>query len=252
MANNKETFSSVDFDYWASLENLSFEEKFLLETYLHKHAKTLEAGTGGGRIALEMQKMGFKSLFAFDYISDFIEHARQRDKIGSISFAVEDATALTYRDNEFDQLVYLQQILCCIENQYARLSALKEAYRILKKGGIAIFSLLNFESRIQNSFHKGYLTYIQVLRKIFNSEFSSQYISRMKLGGKPNLGAIFDKQPYMYWYQIEEAYKIVQDVNFKIIAFGTNYQLRERKMMKSLESLDNQPIEGMLYLVCKK
>jgi ubiquinone/menaquinone biosynthesis C-methylase UbiE len=252
MANNKETFSSVDFDYWAFKENLSDEEKIIIETYLDKNSKTLEAGTGGGRIALSMQKNGFKSLFAFDYISDFIEHARQRDKMGSVSFAVEDATALTYQDNTFEQLVYLQQVLCCIEDEYARLSAFKEAYRILKKGGTAIFSFLNFESRIQSNFYKGYLGYVQVLRKILNSEFSSQYISRMKLAGKPNLGAIFDKQPYMYWYRIKEVYQIFQDVNFKIVAFGTDYQLREGKMLKSLESLETQPIEGMLYFICEK
>ncbi|OKH53225.1 methyltransferase type 11 [Calothrix sp. HK-06] len=252
MASNKETFSTIDFDYWACIENLSIEEKFIIETYLDKKAKTLEAGTGGGRIALEMQKMDFKSLFAFDYIPEFIEHARQRDKIGSISFAVEDASALTYQNDEFEQLVYLQQVLCSIENQYARLSAFKEAYRILKKGGTAIFSFLSYESRIQSNLHKGYLTYIQLLRKIFNSEFSSQYISRMKLAGKPNFGAIFDQQPHMYWYRIEEVYQLFQDVNFKIVAFGTDYQLRERKMLKSLEYLQMQPIEGMLYFICEK
>lgn len=140
MANNKETYGGVDFDYWAYLENLSDGEKFIIETYLDKNAKTLEAGTGGGRITLSMQQMGFQSLFAFDYIPNFIEHARQRDKIGNVSFAVEDATALTYHDDSFEQLVYLQQVLCCIEDKYARLSAFKEAYRILKKGGTAIFS----------------------------------------------------------------------------------------------------------------
>lgn len=252
MANNKETYGGVDFDYWACKENLSDGEKFVIETYLDKNAKTLEAGTGGGRITLSMQQMGFKSLFAFDYIPEFIEHARQRDKIGNVSFAVEDATALTYDNDSFDQLVYLQQVLCCIEDEYARLSAFKEAYRILKKGGTAIFSFLNFDSRIQSNFYKSYIGYVEIMRKIFNSEFSSQYISRLKLAGKPNLGAIFDQQPYMYWYKIEEVYQIFKDVNFKIVALGTDFQLRQENMLTSLESLKKEPIEGMLYFICEK
>lgn len=252
MANNKETYGGVDFDYWANKENLSDGEKFIIETYLDKKAKTLEAGTGGGRITLSMQQMGFKSLFAFDYIPKFIEHARQKDQVGNVSFAVEDATTLTYHDDSFEQLVYLQQVLCFIEDEYARLCAFQEAYRILKKGGIAIFSFLNFDSRIQSSFHKVYIEYVQILRIIFNSKFSSQYISRLKLAGQPNIGAIFDQQPYVYWYKIEEVYQIFKDVNFKIVSLGTDFQLRQKNMLTSLEFLKKEPIEGMLYFICEK
>lgn len=252
MTTNKETFNGVNFYDWAFLEGISLEEKFIIEAYLDKNAKTIEAGTGGGRIVLAMQELGFKSLYAFDYLPKFIEHARQRDKIGSISFCVEDASTLTYPDDEFYQLVYLQQIVCCIEDENARLSAFKNAYRILKKGGKALFSFLYFESRIKSSFHMAYLKYIQGLRKLFNSEFSIQYVPLLKLGGKPNLGAIFDRQPYTYWYRLEEVYQILKDVNFKIVALGSDLQLRRRQMLSSVEAMKNEPIEGMLYFVCEK
>lgn len=133
MANNKEVYSTVDFDYWAYRQNLSQHEKFLLETYLDKEGKTVEAGTAGGRIVLEMQKLGFTSLYGFDYVPEFIEQAKHRDPTNSISFTVGDATALNYDDGFFEQIVYLQQIICCIEDDLGRLNALKEAYRILKK-----------------------------------------------------------------------------------------------------------------------
>lgn len=249
---NKETFNGANFSDWAFGEGISPVEKCIIEAYLDKNAKTIEAGTGGGRIVLGMQELGFKSLYGFDYLPKFIEQARQRDKTGSISFSVEDATTLTYPNNEFDQLVYLQQILCCIEDENARLSAFKNAYRILKPGGTALFSFLYFESRIQSSFHRTYLAYLQGLRKLFNSEFSIQSIPLLKLGGKPNLGAIFDRQPYTYWYRLQEVYQILKDVNFKIVALGSDLQLRRGKMLTSLEDMKNEPIEGMLYFVCKK
>ncbi|MDF5718129.1 MAG: class I SAM-dependent methyltransferase, partial [Rhizonema sp. NSF051] len=147
MPNNKETYSTVDFNYWAYNQSLSQQEKFILEKYLDKNGTTVEAGTAGGRIVLEMQKLGFTSLYGFDYVPEFIEQAKQRDTTNSISFTVGDATALNYDDGFFDQIVYLQQIICCIEDDLGRLTALKEAYRILKKGGTAIFSFLNFEDR---------------------------------------------------------------------------------------------------------
>ena len=252
MTTNKETFNGANFYDWAFGEGISPEEKFIIEAYLDKNLKTLEAGTGGGRIVFGMQDLGFKSLYGFDYLPKFIELARQRNKTGSISFSVQDASTLTYQNEEFDQLVYLQQIVCCIEDENARLSAFKNAYRILKQGGTALFSFLYFESRIQSSFHSAYLTYIQGLRKLFNSEFSIQYNSLLKLGGKPNLGAIFDRQPYTYWYRLEEVYQILKDVNFKIVAVGSDLQLRRGEMLTSLEAMKNEPIEGMLYFVCKK
>ena len=56
MKNNKAIYSTVEFDSWAFREGLIDTERFLIEQYLDKEGKTLEAGTGGGRILLEMKK----------------------------------------------------------------------------------------------------------------------------------------------------------------------------------------------------
>ena len=252
MSNNKEAYRTVDFDFWAYKQNLSQQEKFILETYLDKEGKTVEAGTAGGRIVLEMQKLGFTSLYGFDYVPEFIEQAKQRDTTNSISFTVGDATSLNYDDGFFDQIVYIQQIICCIEDDLGRLNALKEAYRILRKGGTALFSFLNFDYRLRKPAYLPYLMYLRILRGIGNSQWSLQYIPRLKLGGKLNLNALLDRQPYMYWYKLDEAYQSLKAANFEIVGVASDLQLRQGKIHPSLETLRQEPIQGMLYFICQK
>ncbi|MDJ0617733.1 MAG: class I SAM-dependent methyltransferase [Calothrix sp. MO_192.B10] len=248
----KQMYLTVEFDLWAYKQELLPEEKFMIGTYLDKNLKTVDAGTGGGRLASYMQKLGFKNLYGFDYVPEFIEVARKRDTTGSISFTVEDATNLTYNDCEFDQVVYLQQIICSIEDEVGRLNAFKEAYRILKKDGTAIFSFLNFDAQDRKLFCRPYLAYISLLRKLRNHKLPIQYIPRLKFANKMNFGSLLDRPPYLYWYRLEEAYQILKQANFEIVALGSDFQAIEGRMCRYLENLRQEPIEGMLYFVCKK
>lgn len=107
MVTNKQTFSTVELNYYAELKNLNTDEEFIIKNYLDKKVKTLEAGTGGGRILLEMKNLDFASLHGFDYVPELIERAKQRDNSHSIYFEVQDATNLNYEDYCFEQ------IICC-------------------------------------------------------------------------------------------------------------------------------------------
>lgn len=249
--NNKEVYTTVEFDAWADKKNLIEEEQYLIAKYLNKHGKTVEAGTAGGRILLEMKDLGFQELYGYDYVPEFIEQAKQRDPSQSISFEVQDATDLSYESSGFEQIIYLQQIVSLIEEEEKRLKAVTEAYRILKNGGTALFSFLNFESRIKSPLVL-YLTYLSMLRRLSGSNRSIQYIPWLKLGGKPNFLALLDGGPYPYWYKIQEANQVLTQVGFKIVSVGSSYQIGQGKMCDGIESLKNQPISGMLYFVCQK
>jgi SAM-dependent methyltransferase len=251
MPNNEEIYSTLEFG-WVYKKGLVPTEKYLIENYLDKRGKTLEAGTGGGRILLEMKNLGFTSLYGFDYLPQFVEVAKQRDTSHNISFEIQDATRLNYNDCSFDQILYLQQIMCMIEDDLGRLNAFKEAYRILKIGGIAIFAFLNFDVRIRSATYQPYLGYISVLRKLLKSNRSMQYLPWLKLGGKPNFAALLDRGPYIYWYKLQEVYHILREVNFEVVAIGSEYQINQKRMHVSLETLTNEPVKGELYVVCKK
>lgn len=252
MMDNKQVYSTVEFESWANKEQLIEEEKYLIETYLDRTGKLLEAGTAGGRILLEMKQMGFTSLAGYDYVPEFIEEAKKRDATQSISFEVQDATSLNYEDASFDQIIYLQQIICLIENDSSRLKAMEEAYRILKMGGIALFSFLSFETRVRSPLYKSYLSYLRLVRKLRGSNLSIQYIPWLKLGEKPNWLCLLDQGPYPYWYQVEEAEQIIKKVGFQVVAVGSSYQIKQGRMPESIETLANERLQGMLYFVCKK
>lgn len=252
MPNSEEVYSTVEFDNWAYREGLQPNEKYLLEKYLDKKGKTVEAGTGGGRLLLEMQNLGFTSLYGFDYLPELIEVAKQRDTSHTIAFEVQDATNLNYKDCCFDQAIYMQQVMCMIDDDLGRLKALKEAYRILKVGGVAIFSFLNFDVRIKSTMYHSYLGYLSFLRKVLKSNRSIQYIPWLRLDGKPNFYSLIDRGPYIYWYKLQEAYQDLKQADFEVVAIGSAHQVRQQKMHTSLESLANEPIEGILYFFCKK
>ncbi|MEG5031434.1 class I SAM-dependent methyltransferase [Microcoleus sp. AT3-D2] len=249
--NNKEVYSTVEFEVWADKKGLNEAENYLILKYLKKNKKTVEAGTAAGRILLEMKDLGFQYLYGYDYVPEFIEQAKQREASQSISFEVQDATDLSYESSGFEQIIYLQQIVCFIEEEEKRLKALREAYRILKKDGTALFSFLNFESRIKSPFVV-YLAYLSMLRRFSGANRSIQYIPWLKLGGKYNFLALLDRGPYPYWYKVQEAHQILTQVGFKIVAVGSSYQIAQGKMCDDIESLKQELIAGMLYFVCKK
>ena len=158
MISNKEIYGSEEFHNWTDqgLFDLTKMERYYLEKYLiNTDAKIIDAGTGGGRIAFSIEKMGFKNIDAFDFVPKMIEFAKNKAKnIGSsVCFQVADAKNLSmYLDNNFDHIVYLQQVLSFIPTEEERRMAVSEAYRVLKPEGTAIFSFLNWNGRYYNYF----------------------------------------------------------------------------------------------------
>jgi ubiquinone/menaquinone biosynthesis C-methylase UbiE len=251
-SSNKELYSNVEFSTWLELNKLFKEEKYLIEKYLKPDLKTVEAGVNGGRILFEMQRMGFTNLAGFDYVPELIDRAIERDPSRSIDFQVGDASDLTYSDCSFEQIVYLQQIICLIEQAPNRLQALRESHRILKPGGIGLFSFLSFESRSSNSIYSSYFAYLSALRKLRGEDLSIQYLPWMKLGGKFNFNSLLDRSPYTYWYRVAEIYNTLKSVGFEIVAIGTEAQIGADNLQVTVQELATQELSGMLYVVVKK
>ena len=252
LLDNKDVYSTVEFDFWAQRERLLPEEEFVIRQYLNPGLKTLEAGTAGGRIVLEMQRMGFSDLRGFDFVPSFIEQARRRDTSGSIYFDVQDARRLDYPDASFDQILYLQQILNLIEDEQDRLAALGEARRILAPGGTALFSFLSYEARRASPMYAMLLVYIRLLRALGRFCRSPQLLPWLRLGGRFNWAALLDRGPHVYWYRAEEIETLLRQAGFEIIGLGTNRQIAERLLCSSASELYAKGLRGVLYCVCRK
>jgi ubiquinone/menaquinone biosynthesis C-methylase UbiE len=126
---NHRLYETTVFDDWASRRSLTEIEGALVDRFLDRDRRTLEAGTGAGRILLSLRERGFRDLHGFDYVPGFIDLARRRDRERSIAFSVQDAVDLDYPDAHFDQAIYLQQLRCFTEDPSDRSHAIHEACR---------------------------------------------------------------------------------------------------------------------------
>jgi SAM-dependent methyltransferase len=249
---NQNIYTNDEFDQWVNRSSLLPSEQYIIDKYLNKEGKAVEAGTAGGRILLEMKQQGFSSLYGFDFVSSFIEEATVKDIDRKINWSVQNATNLNYESNFFDQILYLQQIICLIENSSDRDSAMKEAYRILKPGGIALFSFLNFEDRYNNFAYRIFLEYIRLFRLFGGNKSSLQYQPWLKLGGKWNLSAILDSQPYVYWYNVREILALLESYGFKPMFVGSDKQVELGKSFCTPNELSDLEKQGYLYCICQK
>jgi len=249
LVNFKEFYNTTEgFDELSNRAGLYPEENYVIQKYLDPRRKTLEAGTGDGRILGEIKKLGFTSLYGYDFIPAFVEIAKQRDTSGSICFEVQDATCLNYEDSSFDQILYTQQIISIMDDEAGRAKAVKEAYRILKVGGTAIFSFISFETKTGGVMYQLYLMYLYLIRKLSGSSRSVQY-TPLKTSG----GAVFlDSGPYLYRYKLQEAYQDLTEVGFKVAAISSREQIIQGIMYDSVAEMSQQPIKGAIYFVCKK
>lgn len=98
--------------------------------------RVLEITTGTGVIALELSKT-LKTLDAIDFSCDMIDKANKKARklgIRNISFNVQDATRLMYKDNSFDYVIISNALHIMPDPK----KVLMEIHRVLDYDGILI------------------------------------------------------------------------------------------------------------------
>jgi SAM-dependent methyltransferase len=250
---NHARFETAVFDHWASRRGLTGIEDALVGRFLDRDRRTLEAGTGGGRILLSLRDRGFGDLHGFDYVPGFIDVARRRDPAGAIDFSVQDAADLDYPDDRFDQAIYLQQLLCFIADPRDRWRAVREAGRVLKSGGMALFSFLCHEARMNHRLTSTFARYLRFQRLFRHRDVSPQYQPWLKTVGRPNLGALVDRPPYVYWYRFREALDVLDRAGLRVTwAASTAQMLGRGSLGGDPRELDPSALDGMLYVACRR
>jgi ubiquinone/menaquinone biosynthesis C-methylase UbiE len=246
------TYQGPEFHHWANAEGLNPAERFLIENYLTPNRSTLEAGVGGGRILRGLAGLGFEDRHGFDNAPALIEHARQKDPLNEMAYLVQDARNLSYPDDCFDQVIYLQQIISLIGEEEGRRNAVSEAKRVLKPGGTALFSFLCYDLSQRSLPHRAITAFLSCSRTLMFRATTPQFVPWLRVGEKFNYRALLDRPPYGYWFRIDEAVSLLIAQDFKITAIGTKPQT-EAKLCSSLEGLKREPLGGlMLYVVCRK
>jgi ubiquinone/menaquinone biosynthesis C-methylase UbiE len=117
-------------------------ERIIFAKYLQPHNKILDIGCGTGRTTFGLYGMGYKDILGLDLSEEMISAAQKiaNDKSLEISFAIENACALSFNTDSFDAAVFSFNGIMTIPAKETRQKSFNEIYRVLKPGGLFIFT----------------------------------------------------------------------------------------------------------------
>ncbi|NBV37982.1 MAG: class I SAM-dependent methyltransferase [Verrucomicrobia bacterium] len=119
-------------------------EEILVSHYFHRDHHLLELGCGGGRAGLGLWQKGYHNLTITDFSPVMVDMTRHVfDEIAPTHLAtIETANAcsLHYADESFDGVLFAFNGLMCLRGREDRQKALPEIFRVLKPGGIFLFT----------------------------------------------------------------------------------------------------------------
>lgn len=127
--------------HYASLEHLTACERFLFDAHLKPGAAILDIGVGGGRTAPYLSAMASRYV-GVDYSDEMVRACRI--KFPELDFRVTDASDLSaFPDASFDAIVIAFNGLDCLFPKQRRWQCLRECGRVLRAGGMLVFSSHN-------------------------------------------------------------------------------------------------------------
>ena len=218
---NRDRWATTEFLEWTTERGLFGVERTLLDRYFSKDGKTLDAGTGGGRLPLAMREMGFTSLTGFDYLPEMLAAARAADPAGEITLDLQEATSLDYPSESFDQVTWVQ-LLGAVDSEGGPVAALREAHRVLRGPGVALISFLWWDPRQSHTVVRVFGPWLRAQRALRRSHRSDRDWPWLRLshGRRYNLGALIDRGPYLHWFSSSEAQRLLEEAGFRIALPG--------------------------------
>jgi len=117
-------------------------ERLMFSEYLDAGDKILDIGCGAGRTTFELYEMGYTDITGLDLSEMMISAARDiaKGRKLSVPFVVGNACALSYSAGIFDAVVFSFNGIMTIPTRKMRKKAFDEIYRVLKPGGVFIFT----------------------------------------------------------------------------------------------------------------
>lgn len=152
-----------------------------------KKGKILDLGSGTGR---HLKKIPRGKMYLVDFSEEMIKLAKKRAKEKKIDaeFFVSNLTKLPFENDFFDSAIAIA-VLHCIKGEKNREKAVKELFRVLKKGAQVDISVWNKNS------------------KKFKNSPKERFVKWRDKGSR-----------YYYLFDTKEIYKLFEKAGFKIIS----------------------------------
>lgn len=103
----------------------------------------IDVGCGSGRLAKPLSKAHKGSYFGFDLVADLIEHAKKVSNRPDWKFGVIDHIEIPEKDGVADVVCFFSVLTHLLHEQ--SYWYLEEAKRVLKTGGKAVFSFIEYD-----------------------------------------------------------------------------------------------------------
>ncbi len=127
--------------HYAALDYLTACERLLFDTYIKPGMAILDLGVGGGRTTPYLSQKAARYV-GVDYSEEMVQSCRR--KFPEKELLVSDASDLSgFSDASFDAIVIAFNGLDCISPEERRWQCLRECARVLRAGGVLIFSSHN-------------------------------------------------------------------------------------------------------------
>ena len=170
------------------MKNTKSEVEYILERVdIKKDSTIVDFGCGTGRHIIELAKKGYKSI-GVDYIESNIEDLKEKADqldIKNIEFYVDDCR--TFKSSKPVSLALcLYDVVGSLSSLEDNIEIVKNVYDNLAVGGIAVFSVMNYESTLANAKY----------RFVFNED-ADPILDLVSSDIMETTGEVFDPEYYL-------------------------------------------------------
>ena len=225
--------------------SLNIPEKIVIDKYLLNPHKILEVGCGAGRLAVNLYLYGH-DVKGIDLSEGLIERAKEKfpgERFPHLVFENDNAVTLSHQeDASYDTVFFTMNGIDYIENLEDRKSALLSAYRVLKEGGLFIFSSHNHKASLFSYKEVRSKPITRRVKYLFSGNFFKEQVLEEEnvVGG----GVIWKSSPRYLVHQTEV-------LGFKFLDFAVDARTRLDSRVSRSFVLSTYVYDYFLYVFRK-